>query len=303
MEFFDWMGIPQAILSFFNFSVDETVESILNVQRNTLVITLWVTLGLYLLGHVFGGVGLYTMAKKRGDKLAWMAFLPFLNTYLSGRLAGETNIFGVKCKRLGLYAAILEFVYVAINTFTLTVSMLLMRPSYYEIVTTQYGTQTYLEAQLAISQIPMRYRWMPTTYNVMNIIGIVWYFITLAAFIFLYMAFFRKYYARSPMVMAFLCSIFPVRGYVFFAVRNNTPVDYNAWMQERIRRMQQQQAQQYGYPPYGGPQQPYNGPQQPYGGPQQPPYGGDPQGGQGEPFSDFGDRSAPSDSDDPFSDL
>ena len=151
----------------------------------------------------------------------------------------------------------------------------------------------------------MAYRWMVTALNVMDIIGIVWYIFTLASFIFLYMAFFRKYYARSPMVMALLCSILPVRGYVIFAVRNNTPVDYNEWMQERIRRMQQQQAQQYGYPPYGGPQQPYGGP---YNGPQQPyngPYGGAPQGGQGEPFSDFGDdpSAPPSNGDDPFSDL
>ncbi len=248
MEFFDWMAIPETILSFFNFSVDETVESIMRVQLQTLIITLYVTAGLYLLGHLFGGFGLYKMAKRAGDKCAWMAFLPFLNTYLSGRLAGETNVFGTKVKRMGLYAALLEFVYVAINIFTLFLSMFMMRPEWYKLTYTETAAGTFLGTELAADNMPVGLRWMPTTLNVMNIVGIVWYFVTLFAFIVLYAAFFRKYFARSPYMMAFLCSFFPVRGYVFFAVRNNKPVDYNEWLQERIRRMQQSQ-NLYGYPP------------------------------------------------------
>ncbi len=289
MEFFDWMGIPQAILGLFRFDVDESVASIIEMQMQVLVITLWIAAGLYLLGHLFGGFGLYKMAKRAGEKNAWMAFVPVLCTYLAGRLAGETSVFGVKVKRIGLYAAIAEVLYIAINIFTLTLSMLMMRPEWYELTRTETAAATYLGTELNVELMPSQYRWMPTALNVMNIIEIVWYFVTLFLFIVLFIAFFRKYYARSPLIMAFLCSILPVRGYVLFAVRNNTPVDYNAWMQERIRRMQQQQTQQYGTP-YGGP---YGGS---YG-----PAGGAP----AEPFSDTasGESAPPQNDDEPFSDL
>lgn len=302
MEFFDWMGIPQAILSFWNFTVEGTVSSILGVQMKVLVITLWVTLGLYLIGHLFGGFGLYKMAKRAGDKFAWMAFVPVLNTYLSGRLAGETvNVFGAKVKHFGIYAAIIEFVYIAVNAFTLTISMLLMRPEWNQITETVVGDQIFYGTELvALEELPRAVQWMPTALNVMEIIGLVWYFITLFAFVMLYTSFFRKYFARSPFMMAFLCSLFPVRGYVLFAVRNNAPIDYDRWMQERIRRMQQQQYGQppYGQPPYGNGGAPYG--QQPYG---QPPYGGGTNGGEpSEPFSDVTGGGGSHD-DEPFSDL
>lgn len=308
MEFFDWMGIPQVILSFWNFTVEGEVGAILSVQMRVLVITLWATLGLYLVGHLFGGIGLYKMAKRAEDKFAWMAFVPVLNTYLSGRLAGETvNVFGAKVKHFGIITAAIELVYIAINVFTLTISMLLMQPDWNVITETVVGDQVFYGTELNISAIPRAVQWMPTALNVMDIIGLVWYFITLFAFVMLYSAFFRKYYARSPFMMAFLCSLFPVRGYVLFAVRNNAPVDYDRWMQERVRRMQQQQYG-YGQPPYGGTpygnQPPYNG-QPPYG--NQPPYGGTPYGGSsygGEdaPFSDVTGENGTHD-DEPFSDL
>ncbi len=285
MEFFDWMGVPQAILGFFNFDGDQSLDSILAIQMKMLVITLIVAAGLYLLGHLFGGFGLYKIAKRAGDKFAWMAFVPILNTYLAGRIAGETNVFGFKVKHMGVLAAILEFVYIAVNVFTLVLSMLMLNNTFYGIVDRKVGETVFRSLEMkAIEGIPTELRWMVTALNVVNIIEIVWYFVVLFAFIMLYSAFFRKYYARSPFMMAFLCSIFPVRGYVLFAVRNNAPVDYNEWMQERLRRMQQQQAQQYGAP-----------------------YGQPPQGqGPAEPFTDTtGSSSAdgsPSD-DEPFSDI
>ncbi len=292
MEFFDWMGIPQAILSYLNFDFGNTIESIQSVRLQTVLITLYVTIGLYLLGHLFGGFGLYKMAKRAEDKLAWMAFVPFLNTYLAGRLAGQVNLFGAKVKRMGLYAAILEFLYVGINIFTLTVNILLLNPAYNALVETEVNSVTYLSTELLpLDRLPMAIRWMPTTLNVMEIISLILYFITLFAFVMLYAAFFRKYYARSPYIMAFLCSFLPVRGFVLFAVRNNTPVDYNAWMQERIRMMQQQQygGAPYGRPPYGGPTAPSN-PAPSQSSPED------------EPFSDTAGPSAPPD-DEPFSDL
>ena len=132
MEFFQWMSIPQMILYYFSPSVS-TVEEYLAFDNKVLMISLLVAAGIYLLTHLLGGYGLYKIAKRAGEKLAWMAYVPFLNTYLAGKIAGETNIFGIKCKRIGLYAAIAEVLYVALSIFTLVIGMTLARPEWNEL--------------------------------------------------------------------------------------------------------------------------------------------------------------------------
>ena len=127
----------------------------------------------------------------------------------------------------------------------------------------------------------------------------------LLAMCLMFYSFYRKYYARSPFIMMFLSALFPFRGIVIFAVRNNAPVDYDAWMRRKMeefnRRQQQNRPGNYGgYGGYGG------GPNDPgssggYGG-----AGG--QGGTGEnPFPDFGGANGSGDSgsgsDSPFSDF
>lgn len=286
MEFFSWMTIPQIFMSYLSIQLEDgSVASVLAYEQKVLMISLIVAAGLYLIGHVFGGIGLYTMAKRAGHKLAWMAFIPVLNTYLSGKLAGETNVFGIKCKRIGLYAAIAEILYISLSIVVLVFGSFLADPAWNQVTTQEMYGETFITGtEYVVENMPLEIRWMPTALFAFQIVTDVWSFVLLFLFIVLYAAFFRKYYARSPFLMAFLCSFFPVRGYVLFAVRNNTPVDYNQWMQERIRQLQRQQAQQYPSqrPPYGG---------------QQPP---------DEPFSDMKgpnpDGSAPSD-DDPFSDI
>ncbi len=304
MEFFTWMQFPQVFLQYFSVQLEDgSIESVLAYEMKVLMISLIVAGGLYLIGHVFGGIGLYKMAKRAEDKFAWMAFVPVLNTYLSGRLAGEANVFSMKVKRMGLYVAIAEFLYIVLNIFLLVIGTILANPAWNQVTTqTVEGVEYITGTQYLIDQMPLNMRWLPTMEFALQIVTYIWSILLLFMFIFLYMSFFRKYYARGPLMMAFICSFFPVRGYVFFAVRNNAPVDYNQWMQERIRMMQRQQ---YGGQPYGG--QPYGN----YGG--QPPYGSpyDNNGNYGgsdggEPFSDTsgssGGPASPFD-DEPFSDL
>ncbi len=295
MEFFTWMSFPQVFIQFFLSLEDGDIESVIAYEKKVLMISLIVAAGLYLIGHLFGGFGLYKMAKRAGDKCAWMAFVPVLNTYLSGRLAGETTIFGVKVKHMGLYTAIAELLYILLNISVLTIGSILANPAWNRVtVQTVGGSEIITGTEYVTEQIPLGIRWLPTAEFALQIVTDIWSFVLLFMFIFLYTSFFRKYYARGPLMMAFICSFFPVRGYVLFAVRNNTPVDYNQWMQDRIRMMQRG--------PYGGSQPPYGNP------PYDPPYGGS--GGTdagGEPFSDAGGpkqsgSASPWDGE-PFSDL
>ena len=108
----------------------------------------------------------------------------------------------------------------------------------------------------------------------------------------LFIAFFRKYYARGPILLAFLSAVLPFRGITIFAVRNNAPVDYNDYIRRRTQAYMRSNG--YNQPPYG-PYGPQSGPQS---GPQN---GPDPFDGFGGPNS--GNSGKSSSDDDPFSEF
>ncbi|MEG1009732.1 MAG: hypothetical protein RSF67_07995, partial [Clostridia bacterium] len=41
-------------------------------------------------------IGLYTMARNKNDDLAWTAFVPFACLFTTGRIVGDTSIYGIK---------------------------------------------------------------------------------------------------------------------------------------------------------------------------------------------------------------
>lgn len=272
MEFFDWLNIPQIIMGYLSFTVESEAEAAAQMIQ-IMLICVGVAAGLYLAGLLCGGFGLMTMAKKQGIKYWWLGFLPFGNTFLAGKLAGETQMFGQKCKRIGLYAMIAEIVYVALEIALLVVTFLFMREELYVLNTS--GETPYYEFSIAkVSELYPENAWLVTFYNAVMYIAQVWWVVLVFLFYVLFTAFFRKYYARSPFLMSFLCAFLPFRGFVLLAVRNNTPLDYTEYMRRRYEQMRQQQQQQYGG--QGG-----------YG----TPYGGYNQGGSGsagDPFSEFG---------------
>ena len=61
---------------------------------------------IWIILFVLQGLGLYAMAKNRGIKKLWLAFVPFANIYFLGRLTGDCDVFGRKLKRTWLYALI-----------------------------------------------------------------------------------------------------------------------------------------------------------------------------------------------------
>lgn len=252
------------------------LEAFVAAYRQAMLIGLCIAAGIYLVCLVMGGIGMHVMAKKRGMKGSWMAFLPFLNTLYAGKLAGETNFFGKKVKWMGGAAALLEFVHVGLSVFSFYILFSFMRPEYCDPITTADGL--FGGAEFVSSKLPVGMRWMLTADTVCEILTYVFYLFLLLAMCMMFYSFYRKYYARSPFIMMFLSALLPFRGFVIFAVRNNTPVDYDAWMRQRMEEFsrRQQQGRPGNYGGYGG----YSGPQDGSG-----TYGDSAQGN--EPFSDF----------------
>lgn len=274
------------------------LEAFVAAYRQAMLIGLCIAAGIYLVCLVMGGIGMHVMAKKRGMKGSWMAFLPFLNTLYAGKLAGETNFFGKKVKWMGGAAALLEFVHVGLSVFSFYILFSFMRPEYCDPITTADGL--FGGAEFVSSKLPVGMRWMLTADTVCEILTYVFYLFLLLAMCMMFYSLYRKYYARSPFIMMFLSALLPFRGFVIFAVRNNTPVDYDAWMRQRMEEFsrRQQQGRPGNYGGYGG----YSGPQDGSGS-----YGDSAQGN--EPFSDFGGPNSSNGSngsgggDSPFSDF
>lgn len=293
MDFFDWLSVPQVVLNFVSISVNSADEAA-DTIRLAWIICLCVAAGLYLIGLLFGGFGLMTMAKRRGMENWWLGFLPFGNTYLLSKLAGETDVLGKRFKRWGLWTMIAEIVFVLVQTVSIVLQLGFAKGAFYSL---QEGGYAF-DSELFLQRAP-EYAWALQLDTAMMIISSLLGICVLFMFCFLYNSFFRKYYARSPMLMTILCVILPVRGFVSFAVRKNTPVDYDAYMRRRMEEAMRRSGYNQGGYNQGG----YN-----QGGYNQGDYN---QGGSGDPFSEYGGSGGASggsggssgSDDSPFSDF
>ena len=300
MEFFDLFNVPMFFMDYIiNLIIKPDIQNIYdycNVALSCYLFAALVTLGVYLILLVFGGIGLNKLAKKQGLKHRWMAFLPFFNTYYAGKLAGETQFFGQKMKRVGLYAMISEILYVALQLFVFAAVIISYFPEYRTLEVSD-GVMTGAANEAMPS-------WIEPAVTYGNLVAYLLWFFVIVFFCVLFVAFFRKYYARGPILLAFLSAVLPFRGFTIFAVRNNAPVDYNDYIRRRTQAYMRNNG--YNQPPYG-PYGPGNGGYG-SGGPQN---GPDPFEGFGGPTSDHGasggsssgSSSSPSSDADPFSEF
>ena len=279
MEFFQFVLTAMYVADYtglFLMDTETVVEKLQQIYR-TYIICAAVGAAVYVILLILGGIALMKMAKRVGMPHRWMGFVPFLNTWYAGKLAGEAHFFGQKMKRAGLYAAIAEGLYSAVSAVSLVSVFLFLPYSDVQQDINPFTNEPVQVIQVVGQRIPQGLRWLYDFGDGFQIIGEVLELILIVLMFVLFIAFFRKYYARGPILMAFLCTILPFRGITLFAVRNNPPVDYDAYMRKRMEEMARQRQQQYG-------------PRGPYGG-----YGGSYGGGSAQPpkppedpFSDFG---------------
>ncbi len=294
MEFFQWTSAIQyfaQVVGFLSVDVNDLDAALREVGRN-LVILILVCAALYVACLVLGGIGLGKMAKRENKKHAWMGFVPILNTWYAGEIAGEANFFGQKMRRAGLYAAIAEGFYCVVGAFNLYSTVALLPYSKVEI-DTSYNPEGVPMIVTDPSRVPQGLRWLydagmwlQIAEMLLSVLFIVFAFV-------LFLALFRKYFARGPVLMTVICTLTSLRGVVLFAVRNNAPVDYDAYMRKRM-----EEAVRGRYEgPSGGPGRPGEG-------------NGGGNGSRHDPFPDFGNSDGGSgdtdrggSSDDPFSEF
>ncbi len=226
------------------------------------------------------GIGLYTMARKRGFKKKALAFVPFANVYYMGKLAGECTFFGRKIKNVGLYAMIAQIVAVLLSVSYVFSTWYL----YYN-----FGLPLQEETLLGLpywpgasagsfsSFVQSFYQYASSFLSILGLVSRIFMII-------LVMGLFKRYAPGGYRGLGLLCFFLPeARFIVVFVLRNRPVVDFEAYMRkkrEEFMRRQQQYYNTYGNP-YGNPYNRY---------------------GQGNSYPSNGGQSSPKE-EDPFSEF
>lgn len=210
----------------------------------------------FLIVFVFQAVALYTIAKREGYGKRWMAFVPILSTYYIGVCAQKNKIYKVDTRKFATVTAIVEGV--AILGYLMYFIARSLVSEY--IVYDYFYPENYPEMQILmgwdIVGNPSNLNWAKWialyAYDYILVFFQLAYIILL---VFLLTAFYKTYATRRNFMFTVFSVIFPIKGVLFYAVRNNKSVCYEDYVraeQERQYRMRQQYYSQFNN------QNPYN---------------------------------------------
>ena len=268
--------------------VDTTRQNVFwfwNMDLKGLLVGIVVGFSIWLVFFILQGFGLSAMAKKRGLKKRWLAFIPFANIWYIGKIAGECNVFGQRMKRGGLYTMLAQI-------FTTILGLLIYSSLVYLFVvegppeTDQFGFPFWVNLT-GFSAVA--YKFYGISQYILPIFQLVYEVFMLILLIALY----KRYAHRNYFILSMLALFVPVsRFIVIFVLRNRNGIDYDAYMRARHEAYMRQQQQYGGYNPYYGG---YN--RNPYGNPYNNPYGNTQNAPKPpeDPFGEFGNAPTQND--------
>lgn len=206
----------------------------------------WLTL------FILQGFGLYTMAKNRGIAKCALAFVPFANIWLMGKMAGTCDIFGHPIKRAGLYTMLLQILVTIFSGACIAAEMYLYighgMPQIEGVLETPYwgltGFAGFVEEFYSLSNF---------LYSIPELVYTIFMMILL-------MGLLKQYSPKNYSGLALLSLFVPEARFIaIFVLRKRKAIDYDAYMRARREaylRQRQQYQNQYGNPynnPYGNP--------------------------------------------------
>ena len=236
---------------------------------------------LWAVAFILQGIGISVMAKKRGIKNSVLAFVPFVNIWYLGKLAGESQFFGQRIKRAGMYAMITQILATVCTLATIAAEAYLWVRHGAPQIDSQLGLP-YWPGLTGFSLMVSQF------YDLSGYLTPIFQLICGIFLVILLMSLYKRYEPKNHFALSMLTLLVPIsRFFIVFAIRNRRPVDYDAYMRARreaYMRRQQQYYNQYSNP-YNRQGNPYENGQ--YG---QNPYeqnGGNTSPKPEEPFSEF----------------
>ena len=257
---------------YFNDIAESIVEFMKNPDNRVPLFGILIGVILFVTAFIMQGFGLYKMAKNQGLKYKALAFVPFLNVWYMGKLAGKCYFFGHRVKGVSVYAMTAQIV-----TILLTVMRIV--------------AEVYLRLEVGAPQeSDLGFMWpknltgmaahVSTFYDVVGYILPIIQLIFEIFFIVLAMGLYKKYTAKNYMVFSMLTLFIPVsRYFIIFALRNNKAINYEEYI--RAQREAYACRQQQYYNQYGNPYNRYGNS----------PYGNAHYGGNSEPFEEFSSKN------------
>lgn len=284
-------------------SYGNSISQLIPVEMDpftTLLVSMVIAGCLFVVLFALQAVALYTIAKREGYRHKWMAFIPFFNTYYIGVVSDKNKFYNFPAKTVSLVLAIIETLLVAGFVLYYVVAGIVYAGGFYEVVTqtTSLGI-TYIVGYQSSARIAGT--WLAWVFDyldayVLSYVNLVYILIHVVVVI----TFFQTYSCRRYVLLSLACVIFPIKGALMFAVRNNRAMSYKDYMRGEQRRRYEnyRQYNNQSGTPYGG-YNPYSGRPSapPDEGASAPPQGEDPFGGLGKTD---GDSSAPEDPFDEF---
>jgi len=111
------------------------INEILNISDfNYVLISLIISIATYVVGYVFMAIAIWVMAKRLNiNKGRWMAFVPFLNWYLLGKVIGSAVVWGKKIDNVGLWLMLLSIAQTVITILLSIGSYLLIASILFDV--------------------------------------------------------------------------------------------------------------------------------------------------------------------------
>lgn len=200
-------------------------EQLTNGQDAAFIIMYFIIDSLIIIAaFLFKAFAINYIAKKRGLDKTYLAFIPFFNFILLGKIVGKTVVWGKKVDNVGLILCILTLANFVLST-------LLDLGDYAKELGSVFGF-TITDYKLAFVE-----NWMKQTgvfFNVINIIYTISAFIELFFRISVYFLIFRMYCPeRAFMYMIISIFIDSLFGVFLFIVRKRNPFDFNSFYRAR----------------------------------------------------------------------
>lgn len=251
--------------------------------------------------YVLRSIGLYVLAKRKGFRFKFLAFIPIVWIYVALRLIGEVNFFGKPIKSL---AVLFTIVFAVSELINLAYSFLVYYPLVGNYIAGLIESASGVVSDRTIYFIAngngiegikeyiflygvgvgsnFEYPYLNINavvyaLNAMTYVGLIFDFASIFITVTVFLNIFRKYWPQKMMlatILSVLLGLFPV---FVFVVRNKKEIDYQEYLRKKHAYYRNPYGA-YGPGPYG--QNP-NG-QNPYG---QNPY----QNRTDNPFGEFND--------------
>ncbi len=203
------------------------------------IISIIISLALFVLK----GFAIYTMAKKRDFDKLWMAYVPFLNYILLGKLIGKVTIWGKVVKNLGLFVCIAT----AVST---VLDYAIYAGNYIAIIENAFRIKFEFATDFITNWVNRK----TILWNICSDVHIVVVIISTILECWLIFTIFRMYAPERSfmysLIAIFFDFTFPI---LLFMVRNNQVITFEDFLRTRNRYYNQNPNN------YGGYNQGYNG--------------------------------------------